>query len=309
MRKAVKLSSPCLLGWLSLCLAPLESSALVCSPLRGAEAVIEMFQASFLPQTVTVDLGDDVTWVWRRGEHTVTSGAGPSDPQAGRLFDARLDAERPNFTFRVREYRPEGYPFFCRLHPDQVGFLEIASGEVTFRVGVVDNVFQPEEIYIFEGDFVKWEHEPMEGYHTVTSGASSLPEDRPGELFDEESSDLRPVFVYQFTRSAVYPYFCIPHEHMGMKGKVHVQATFVRGDTSGNGTVDISDAVATLDYLFLGASRRPCADALDVNDDGKLDITDPVFTLRFLFLGGAELPAPYPRAAGDRTDDQLVCWR
>jgi hypothetical protein len=147
----------------------------------------------------------------------------------------------------------------------------------------------------------------MEDVHTVTSGLSSRPEDRPGALFDVESSDDLPLFVYRFPDPGDYPYFCRPHEDMGMKGRVLVQETFIRGDSTADGQVDITDAVSTLGFLFLGGSAGNCADALDANDDGALDIGDPIFTLTYLFLGGVDIPAPFPLRGADRSGDSLIC--
>ena len=71
--------------------------------------------------------------------------------------------------------------------------------------------------------------------------------------------------------------------------------------------LDISDPVAVLRHLFLGASGNRCADAGDSNDDGKLDIADPSYTLRFLFLGGPRPPEPFPDPGNDPTEDGLRC--
>lgn len=92
-----------------------------------------------------------------------------------------------------------------------------------------------------------------------------------------------------------------------MKGTVHVQRFFVRGDTGGDGQVDLSDAVRTLGVLFLGTPPPACLDAMDSNDDGKLELTDAVYTLGFLFLGGPPLLPPFPRPGPDRTEDELLC--
>ena len=270
-----------------------------------------MFREAFLPQSLTIELGDTVRWAWQRGTHTIASGlptGAPGTPdEPGALFEGPVDEVNTSFTHSFTEFQRDGFSFFCRQHPEQIGFIQISSGEVSVRIAVVDNVFNPEEVYIFEGDLVRWEHEPNEGLHTVTSGLSSEPAEKPGELFDEESSDALPVFVFQYFEVGDYPFFCRPHEEMGMKGKVHVQEKFVRGDASGDGVVDISDAVKILNFLFLGGPARCCEDALDANDDGAVDIGDPVFALNFLFLGGAKIPAPYPLAGGDRTEDSLIC--
>jgi hypothetical protein len=52
-----------------------------------------------------------------------------------------------------------------------------------------------------------------------------------------------------------------------------------------------------------------CADATDANDDGTINISDPIATLSWLFLVAAPLPAPSPAGGGgfDGTADDLFC--
>lgn len=83
--------------------------------------------------------------------------------------------------------------------------------------------------------------------------------------------------------------------------------TFIRGDASGDGQVDVSDAVFMLSYLFAGGPDPDCLDAADVDDNGLAEITDPVFLLAFLFTGGPQPPMPFPTAGGDPTGDSLLC--
>lgn len=82
---------------------------------------------------------------------------------------------------------------------------------------------------------------------------------------------------------------------------------FVRADSNFDGTVDLSDAVSTLRFLFGGSDPPACLDALDADDTGKVEITDPIFTLTFLFLSGTPIPPPYPDAGPDPTPDALGC--
>ena len=82
---------------------------------------------------------------------------------------------------------------------------------------------------------------------------------------------------------------------------------FIRGDSDGDGHLNITDAVFTLTYLFLGGVHPPCEDAADVDDLGTLGLTDSVYLLNHLFLGGPEPPAPYPTAGVDPTEDALGC--
>jgi hypothetical protein len=67
-----------------------------------------------------------------------------------------------------------------------------------------------------------------------------------------------------------------------------------RGEVNGDGTLNLSDSIASLDFLFIGGRAPVCLDAADANDDGRFDISDPVFTLAFLFLGGPAPPATPP---------------
>jgi hypothetical protein len=71
---------------------------------------------------------------------------------------------------------------------------------------------------------------------------------------------------------------------------------FMRGDGNGDGTVDISDPIALLSALFLGAEPPSCEDAADSNADEELDISDAVYSLSALFVGGSEFPWPGPLA-------------
>ena len=76
----------------------------------------------------------------------------------------------------------------------------------------------------------------------------------------------------------------------------------------GRPTINLTDAVFTLNHLFLGGPAPDCADAADADDNGDLEITDAVYTLNFLFLGGAEIPEPAGAECGvDPTDDELIC--
>ncbi|MBI4603381.1 MAG: hypothetical protein HY721_15625 [Planctomycetes bacterium] len=80
-------------------------------------------------------------------------------------------------------------------------------------------------------------------------------------------------------------------------------------DMNQDGKQDLSDAVAILGHLFLGAKGPPCGDGtisdaanlalLDGSPSGVIDLSDPVRLLNFLFLGG-------PRPA-NCVDDDCPC--
>ncbi len=87
------------------------------------------------------------------------------------------------------------------------------------------------------------------------------------------------------------------------------QGDFRRGDSNHDGGVDISDALRTLNTLFVVPQKPTCMDALDFNDDGGVDISDSIATLMFLFVSGPEAPPPGTEECGiDRTSDPFsVC--
>ena len=82
---------------------------------------------------------------------------------------------------------------------------------------------------------------------------------------------------------------------------------FARGDANGDGSVNITDPIFTLGYLFLGSEAPTCIDAADGDDSGVVNITDPLYILNGLFLGGPLPPAPYPDCGPDPTEDDLTC--
>ncbi len=82
---------------------------------------------------------------------------------------------------------------------------------------------------------------------------------------------------------------------------------FRRGDVDGSGATNISDAVFTLNYLFVGGAALSCPDAADVDDNGGVNISDPVALLSFLFLGTVPPELPGPEDCGpDPTGDRLA---
>jgi hypothetical protein len=72
------------------------------------------------------------------------------------------------------------------------------------------------------------------------------------------------------------------------------EAQFFRGDFDGQGTLNITDALRALNFLFSAGPGPRCADAADANNDGGIDLSDPIFTLNFLYVGGRAPPPPGP---------------
>jgi len=85
------------------------------------------------------------------------------------------------------------------------------------------------------------------------------------------------------------------------------RTTFRRGDFDANGTLQISDAIALVGYLYGDGSPSPCMKAADANDNGALTVTDAVTVLRFLFMPGEPHPGSLARCVSDATPDALEC--
>ncbi len=83
--------------------------------------------------------------------------------------------------------------------------------------------------------------------------------------------------------------------------------SFRRGDTNGDGRLDLSDPIKTLGTLFLEGGVFSCAKASDATDDGFVDLSDVIYTLNYLFLGGKEPPSPGLSCGTDPTEDLLDC--
>jgi hypothetical protein len=73
---------------------------------------------------------------------------------------------------------------------------------------------------------------------------------------------------------------------------------FRRGDADGLGSVQLTDAVGLLNFLFGGRAPPPCMEAADADDSGSVQLTDAVRILNFLFSGGDAPPAPGPSVCG-----------
>ena len=81
---------------------------------------------------------------------------------------------------------------------------------------------------------------------------------------------------------------------------------FIRGDSNGDLSVNVLDAIATIFFLFQGLPL-PCPDAADFDDTGTVNIRDALGILGYLFRHEAPPPAPFPEAGIDPTEDGMDC--
>ena len=82
---------------------------------------------------------------------------------------------------------------------------------------------------------------------------------------------------------------------------------FRRGDVNTDGSVNIADPIALINYV-LGLYETTCVDAADVNDNGNVNIVDIVHLLLMIMDGAPQIPAPGIINCGlDPTADALDC--
>ena len=94
------------------------------------------------------------------------------------------------------------------------------------------------------------------------------------------------------------------YEYCGTTAKI---SAFRRGDVDDNGSVQLTDAVRILNFLFAGGEKPTCMDAADVDDNGAVQLTDPVYFLNHLFAGGPEPTPPFAECGTDPNNDELTC--
>ena len=85
---------------------------------------------------------------------------------------------------------------------------------------------------------------------------------------------------------------------------------FRRGDTNGDGLLNIADPVATLAYLFAGGTEPGCLASADIDASGAVQVNDPILHLDHIFSGGPPPVAPYPDcgvSAGEPCDSSPGC--
>lgn len=82
--------------------------------------------------------------------------------------------------------------------------------------------------------------------------------------------------------------------------------SFIRGDATEDGGVNIADALRISNYVVGNAPASANLDAMDANDSGSIDIADTIYLLTYLFSGGPTPSAPFPAAGTDPTADSLM---
>ena len=74
---------------------------------------------------------------------------------------------------------------------------------------------------------------------------------------------------------------------------------FIRGDTNGDGSVTIADAVPLIGYFFWGIEATDCMLAGDFDDDETLSTSDFAGILQYVVGAGEPPSSPFPEPGPD----------
>ena len=69
-------------------------------------------------------------------------------------------------------------------------------------------------------------------------------------------------------------------------------ATFRRGDSNCDGSLNVTDAIVILGHLFTNGDDLCCEMSADTNGDNTLNLTDTVYFLSYLFRSGGQIASP-----------------
>lgn len=136
------------------------------------------------------------------------------------------------------------------------------------------------------------------------------------EDFDRDKKTDLAVFTYDFDSefellvlllNATRPPIALDLNQNGVPDSCDSGA-YHRGDVNSDGTVNLSDAVFILVYLFQAGPEPECLDAANSNSDKAIDLADSIFLLSFLFAGGDSpgFPGAPPASCGIDWDSETL---
>ena len=96
------------------------------TPLTILEGSSVQGNPSYDPAALTVKKGDKITVTNKDTlPHTVTNGAGPTDPNSAKLFDTSILEAGATADIETTNINPGEYPFYCAVHPYMLGKLVV----------------------------------------------------------------------------------------------------------------------------------------------------------------------------------------
>jgi len=96
------------------------------APISIMKGATTLGDKAFSPNHIKIKVGSTVVWTNNDNNiHTVTSGV-PNSPNAGQVFDSGLTSLiSPSKTFSHKFTSAGQFSYFCRIHPNMVGQIEV----------------------------------------------------------------------------------------------------------------------------------------------------------------------------------------
>ena len=241
-----------------------------------------MSGASTITRVEKLDLGPGPGFGLANGNANVNLGALGSTDIAG--FDLApgvglIIADRANSRIAILEATFPGSPQVLSITPGSGHFERTTTGVAIEGIGFGSNL---DDLWVgFENVSMPiTAFQPAVGRITIDADAPGHPLPAVVEVFNSTGSDvLVPGFIYGFQR----------------------------GDANDDGSMDISDAMRILMFLFAGVQAPPCMDAADSTDSELIDLSDAIRILDYLFRGDPPPPTPFPQHGLDTGDPTLGC--
>ena len=106
-----------------------HQTAIVSAPQgSGVPGCEDTAEGCFIPMTVTVDVGGEVTWSNDdTAAHTVTSGTAGDGPDG--FFDSGMFVAGNTFSIKFDDFDAGDYPYFCIVHPWMKGTVIVQEAQ------------------------------------------------------------------------------------------------------------------------------------------------------------------------------------
>ena len=118
---------------LALAIGLLLVAGATVAPVLAQEGAVSIAGLAFQPSTITVAVGDTVTWTVTESigaQHSVTSGK-PGGADVGKEFDSGFGLQNNGESYKFTFQKAGTYDYFCQVHPEMVGQVVVtaAGGE------------------------------------------------------------------------------------------------------------------------------------------------------------------------------------
>ena len=195
---------------------------LIASPVFGSiKHVILASEYQFMPNELTISVGDTVEWKNIGGYHNVngTMTTYPLNPES---FG---NSAGNGWTYSHIFTLPGKYDYQCDPHVGlgMVGNI-VVTGVISIKhiVNVSNYKFTPKELQIEVGDTVEWQN--TQGSHNVNGTTTTFPSN-PESFGNSIGSGWK--YQHVFKTAGKYDYHCDPHAAGGMVGSIEVKDAVV----------------------------------------------------------------------------------